>query len=193
MNAVGAFIVFAVCAVAVCGGIALGMAFASGLKLRSSRAIVLLALYFPVLLLALYFWKEQGRGTAWRDFGNFTGVTREAVMEYYSLHPERFKQSGADEELDMVGFVEWLPIFLKERKSNWPEMIRQFRYKDNHLITPEGQRVRYAMDFNKDWHVIALGQNIMTAEAGSIVAATYKTAIGIQFRPDDPIFCEPLY
>lgn len=193
MSVIGAFIMWTAYALAIGGGIALFIAFVSGLKLKSIGAILAIIIYIPILFLALYFLREERRGTKWRDFGNFTRVTREAVMEYYSLHPELFKKTGNDEELDIIGFADWLPTFLKERKSNWPEVIRQFRYKDHRLITPEGQEVRYAMDFNNDMYVIALGQKIQTAEKGSIVAATYKTAIGIQFRPSDPIFCEPLY
>lgn len=189
----GGFIVLAVYLAAIGGGLALGIGFAAGLKVKSKWAILLSILYLPILLLALIFWRAERDGIASQDYFNFTQVTTEAVMEYYSLHPELFKQTGPDEELEVVGFTDWLPGFLKERKSQWPEVIRQFRYKDDHLITPEGKRVRYAMDFNRDMSVTALGQKTRVAEPGSIVAATYKTAIGVQFRPDAPIFFTPLY
>ena len=191
MGAIGAVFVFFIYAIAVSGGVVVIVALLRGWRPNSPGKLLLLVGYLPFALVALsivreiYMTDERNRKTG------FISITQEALREYYALYPERFRQKTNDEEADVQGFAIWFQVYLKDRKGNWPEITRQFRFKDGALLDREGYAVRFAVDFDHDYFISAFGQRVaierVVGAPGEPPPPDRSVTLAMLFPPDTTV------
>jgi hypothetical protein len=192
MAPLGALIVFLVYGIASGGGIAFLIALIRGWRPSSVGKILLLLAYLPFAVLAITLIGEERTRQKRQNKYGFIGLTQEALREYYQLYPDRFRRKGEDEEADVQGFAEWFRANLKERKGNWPEITRQFHFKNGQLLDLEGYPVRFALDFDRDYVIAAFGERVEIDRVprppgSSLPVDKYATALGIFCPPDTTI------
>jgi hypothetical protein len=192
MEGLGAVVVFMTYATAAVGGIAFLLGIIRGWRPNSGPKIVLLLAYLPFAFLAAnILWSEVRAKDEQNKYG-FIGLTQEALREYYQVYPDRFRRKGTNEEAEVLGFSSWFGSYLKERKGNWPEITRQFRFQNGQLLDREGYPVEFAVDFDRDYAVSAFGQRVQidpptTPPSGSPPSDRYVTTLGALFPPDTTI------
>jgi len=192
MEGLGAPIVFFTYTVAIVGGIAFLVGIIRGWRPNSGPKILLLLAYLPIALLAADILRSEARAKEEQNKYGFIGLTQEALREYYQLYPDRFRRKGTDEEAEVLDFSSWFQTYLKERKGNWPEITRQFHFRNGQLLDREGYAVEFAVDFDRDDVISAFGQRVQidrfpTPPSGSPPSVSYVTTLAVLFPPDTTI------
>lgn len=187
MAPLGALIVYLTYFLATVGAVAFGAGLWRGWRPTSPGRVLLVIIYLPILALAIFIKREERRGIEWRDEGNFMRTTQDALREYYSLHPERFQRTGEDEAAEIIGLAAWLQDYLKARKSNWPEVTRQFHFKNDRLLDRAGYPIDFAVDFNRDQWISAFGQRIQVGDTSRPPSDRYVTTIALRLPPKNQI------
>ena len=160
MAPVGAFVVLIIYSLAIIGVLALAMAFSSGWRPSKISGLLIVILFSPIVFLAVAIWQAERRGTEWLNEEYFTSTLQEAITEYYYKFPSKFKSIRNDEKVELIDFDPWLEKYVKERKKNYPEVIRVFKFKNGCLIDKQGNKVKYVMDLNRDKWISVDGKNI---------------------------------
>lgn len=118
------------------------------------------------------------------------------LCAYYQIHPERFKQTGKDEEIEIEGFVEFV------EKDGFFQNPNRCRIRGGTLRDPWGDTIHFVQDLNMDGWVEARGQrrNVFDQAVYEDVGETVEflnehrfgickdNVRGIEDRPWDSIF-----
>ena len=177
MGAIGAVYVFLIFAGTCATGLVLGLALCRCFGRVSGPISIFSGLLFlPLAAFSVSILGEMRRGDRQHDSGELVRFAEEAVLEYYSLYPDRVRPTGRDEEVSLEGFGAWFPGFLRQRKSSWPEVIRVFRLQGDYILDSHSRPIHIAMDLNRDMLIRAFNQQVQTADPKSSFAASGKHA-----------------
>jgi hypothetical protein len=128
-------------------------------KGRNPKWLACLLMTFPYAVLLLVSLVKGGitarnreQFTSWPGLGMYL---RDQLVEYHKIHPERFTYIGLDEEIRVSGFGDFL-----EKKAVRPEphIWATVKIRDEEVIDPWGNTVRFGMDRDHDGYIDVEGR-----------------------------------
>lgn len=141
-------------------------------KKKKGKAFIFAILGSPIALFFLYF--SGSILFAMNAVGNrrmqneSLRKAMDAIEAYYRLEPNNFIRIGNDEEVDIIGFADWLS----------PNQGRNGVFTDGRYpVDALKRRIRVAVDFDKDFAVDAFGGHHIVCYPDSISAKTYISGL----------------
>ena len=83
------------------------------------------------------------------------------MCAYYELHPERFKPTGHEEEIEIVGFAEFV------KNDTYFKSGTRCYIVNGTIFDPWGQPLHFVQDLNMDGYIEASGERRIVLNAGT--------------------------
>ena len=97
---------------------------------------------------------NQRKGSEAEEEATRAGVY---LMQYYWKHPDRFHYIGADDEVDVTGFIDFLRA--KDLVSLHDDDAKdRIIYKENSILSPVGEPLIFLLDRHHDGYLYFRGQ-----------------------------------
>ena len=137
-------------------------------------------LFVPTLLYGTY-WiflvqkHNQNVAKQWQAVTT-AGAINPLLFRYHELHPERFRYTGSDDEVEVTGFTEYA-------LSQSTALSDLAPVKDGHLVDPWGRRFHFALNRGNEREILVCGWKYPNQSTSAWTTATIT--LGIDGKPGE--------